>query len=1345
MNIKFKFLIPVLLLILIFVPASFSTDWDIGGRCQVTIFNGSLNTQVCGANQGFYLYNATTNSFSCRTFAGGPGGSQWNISASKWLYNNSNTLEWNETLGNLTYFSTNGGTINGNVTVTGNVSANYFFGDGSLLTGVSGTGGQWNITTSKWMINDSDILEWNETLGNLTYTRSIENIVTVGKSGADFTTIQEAYDSITDASSTKRYAVKVACGDYAENLIINKSFIYIVGEETVCTYLNATSGTVYNASGSFVSGLFEFTIDYDGGTLTKDEDIMYFDGGFHSVSDVRIIGEKESGDYVLHAAHVDGGVITFNSFRPEMTYNSSVAGSIKIQTLIQIDGNGDVKIENGNLRATNYDTNDAIVGAGISAGSQGKLRVLKSDWALDQYADQISTCYYNLGNTSEIRFFYSQCDVDAFGNGDLYQGYLDSSTNSHTMFSRFSFADLSTTGSGTRYGFFVGAGDTIDSYMDRLLVDKPTNGAGSYMTVSATDGTFRVTNNVTIDQNLTVKGKIVNDGTTLRPLIEKNSKIAGPAYGIYMTGPSGQNLPHFILQSGGANQASTFLRSVMIADEIAGFHNTSNATDCVAYMNQIGETLQIDCNTTTTGADLLVSDDMQIVDEVWVKDREGEWHFLTREMTELDNTNKNLVYGTHDKLVDASLFFNITATGGENIEVNLNGTNTIKTVSTEKVQLLNGTTSSPASNYVYYQTPSNPTLTRNAAYPTGVIHSDVARFIIGTASPLNYYLYSTNTYTNDEILYRLNDWREDAGTTYVSGFEVTADANYLKLATGDYWDALNEIETTNTVNHTLDGFFIIEDDSTYQQYNAFDSITEYNDGGAIGVNKYFNIVCGVIQNGPTTVRMLCIPQNTPGTEYTTVSAAETDASSVTTFATNNAEINKHFLPLVRIITNSNNGNLFQFTNGDYYKSVVGLAEAGSAAGGTNDHSLLTNLNWASAGHTMDTTLNMNTNAISGVTTLTANAVNTGTLAVTTAPAACTGSNRMTYWNGSHSLCASTVTSVAAGNGMDFTTITTTGSVTMGTPSTITDSSTNSVTTTSHTHLIDEASTGQRGIVQLEDSVASTSTTTAATPNSVKTAYDLANTKIGGSGTDGYISKFNGVSSINESVIFQLGSKIGINTQNPLSVLHVVDGVGPLLIVGDSVSNATTGGVSIGAGIENNALNTMVVGDNVFVDSSATNSFSVGKNVDVLAKETFGAGANTVLNGSQCVAMGERAECQGLRSYVFGRSNIASGDYSYSFGNLGLATGDGTFLFSSGAGGATCSGTDVVCFMNNNVGINTQNAQRKLHINDTMRLEPISTAPTSPSAGDIYYDSDTNELCIYNSTAWVGALYQRTCV
>jgi len=52
-----------------------------------------------------------------------------------------------------------------------------------------------------------------------------------------------------------------------------------------------------------------------------------------------------------------------------------------------------------------------------------------------------------------------------------------------------------------------------------------------------------------------------------------------------------------------------------------------------------------------------------------------------------------------------------------------------------------------------------------------------------------------------------------------------------------------------------------------------------------------------------------------------------------------------------------------------------------------------------------------------------------------------------------------------------------------------------------------------------------------------------------------------------------------------------------------------------------------------------------------------------------------------------------------------------------------------------VGIGTTSPARQLHVNDVMRLEPRSSAPSSPSAGDIYYDSTLNNLRFYDGTAW----------
>jgi len=61
-----------------------------------------------------------------------------------------------------------------------------------------------------------------------TYVNFIENEITVAKSGADFTTIKEALDSITDNSVTQRYVVLVSPGIYIEdNPLLGKEYVMV--------------------------------------------------------------------------------------------------------------------------------------------------------------------------------------------------------------------------------------------------------------------------------------------------------------------------------------------------------------------------------------------------------------------------------------------------------------------------------------------------------------------------------------------------------------------------------------------------------------------------------------------------------------------------------------------------------------------------------------------------------------------------------------------------------------------------------------------------------------------------------------------------------------------------------------------------------------------------------------------------------------------------------------------------------------------------------------------------------------------------------------------------------------
>lgn len=82
----------------------------------------------------------------------------------------------------------------------------------------------------------------------------------------------------------------------------------------------------------------------------------------------------------------------------------------------------------------------------------------------------------------------------------------------------------------------------------------------------------------------------------------------------------------------------------------------------------------------------------------------------------------------------------------------------------------------------------------------------------------------------------------------------------------------------------------------------------------------------------------------------------------------------------------------------------------------------------------------------------------GTMAATTV----TGANVTTGSDPGHTHTAygaGTVTNVNDGNGMTFTAITGSGDVTMGTPGSITDTSTNSVSTNSHTHAVSHTGSG----------------------------------------------------------------------------------------------------------------------------------------------------------------------------------------------------------------------------------------------------------------------------------------------
>ena len=127
--------------------------------------------------------------------------------------------------------------------------------------------------------------------------------------------------------------------------------------------------------------------------------------------------------------------------------------------------------------------------------------------------------------------------------------------------------------------------------------------------------------------------------------------------------------------------------------------------------------------------------------------------------------------------------------------------------------------------------------------------------------------------------------------------------------------------------------------------------------------------------------------------------------------------------------------------------------------------------------------------------------------------------------------------------------------------------------------------------------------------------------------------------------------------------------------------------------------------------------------------TASSGASTAMGyGTTANRHGALHSAGGARSVAMG-SGISSADRLVNNIDDSLMVGFNsnapTLYVGPSAGGSTTG----------NVGIGTSAPARSLHINDVMRLEPRSSAPASPASGDIYFDSDSNELCLYDGSSW----------
>jgi hypothetical protein len=102
--------------------------------------------------------------------------------------------------------------------------------------------------------------------------------------------------------------------------------------------------------------------------------------------------------------------------------------------------------------------------------------------------------------------------------------------------------------------------------------------------------------------------------------------------------------------------------------------------------------------------------------------------------------------------------------------------------------------------------------------------------------------------------------------------------------------------------------------------------------------------------------------------------------------------------------------------------------------------------------------------------------------------------------------------------------------------------------------------------------------------------------------------------------------------------------------------------------------------------------------------------------------------------------LSGGDLKLHGGRGEGIVGGNVYIYGGDHGPGTSPVGNVILAHNGTdaggkVGIGTTSPARKLHVKNVMRLEPVATAPSSPSEGDIYMDSTTHKLMVYDGTTW----------
>ena len=435
-----------------------------------------------------------------------------------YLYNDSDTMYFNESKMNETndirFVNVAGDNMTGNLNITGWVNATYYYGDGSLLTGISATGSG-KKGDDNYLYNDSDTMYFNDTLMNITndnrYVKINDNITLLDNGWIGISLFSEHIkfnegDNITIAAELQ------INGD-----TLIKNFLKVEDNATITgtlrskyvntTELNVTGGYVYLGTTESQKAIY-FYEDGD----PQGEFFSWSDAGdtFSLTDDLEILGyARVTEDIFTTGAGDDIWLGTIN--QPDALFQGYANGNLtveKIQLGSTLNCTGyQCKIYQNFQKSILSNLAGTVLSSNLTATGDKSIRNIESIGYLNNPAGTITYDGFG-GYVTPLGTRYKQGSKSTglrYGNFIIFDGRNNGNSNlsvfgidvigSFNTFSKMNFSKsvgLQTQGVGINifsiqdvneiYGIYIKRSEGVGKFENEtsLFIEKPTSATKNY-------------------------------------------------------------------------------------------------------------------------------------------------------------------------------------------------------------------------------------------------------------------------------------------------------------------------------------------------------------------------------------------------------------------------------------------------------------------------------------------------------------------------------------------------------------------------------------------------------------------------------------------------------------------------------------------------------------------------------------------------------------------------------------------------------------------------------------------------------------------------------------------------